>query len=62
MLKELIRKYYRSRWHKHTMIVQQYTEDTCEGKKKHSRSICKNCGWTDYDSYWTWHKKPNHLL
>lgn len=64
MLKELIRKYrkYRKARHKHTMVIQQYSEETCEGKKTYSREICRKCGWVDYDSFWTRHNKPDNLL
>ena len=58
MFRKLLNKFYKSKYHRHNMIVEQYTEETCMGKKKHSRLICKKCGWVNYDSWYTNVKKP----
>lgn len=57
MFKRLIKKFYKSKPHIHNMVIEQYSEDTCMGKKYHSRYICKECRWIDYESIWTNIKK-----
>jgi hypothetical protein len=58
-IKILIRNYYKKNPHTHIMEHQHYIENTQLGFKKHSRLICKKCGYIDYDSPLTFHKKPD---